>query len=142
MANMLSIEGGIEIPHDEFQFSYARSGGPGGQNVNKVNSKAILHWPVSVSASLPDDVRARFVEQFGSRITVDGMLVISSQVFRDQRRNSEECLRRLKEMLDQVAVPPVPRVATAPSRSAKERRVDAKSKHSQKKEQRRWRGDY
>lgn len=141
MANVLSVQGGIEIPQDEFEITFARSGGPGGQNVNKVNSKAVLHWPVSVSPSLPEDVRARFVEKYGNRITKDGVFVLSSQEFRDQKRNTEACLERLKQMLDDVAIPQTERVATEPSKKVKQRRVDDKRVHSAKKQQRRWRSD-
>lgn len=142
MANVLTIAGGIEIPLDEFSFSFARSGGPGGQNVNKVASKAVLRWPVAVSPSLPEDVRQRFIEKYGNKITVEGELVIAGQQFRDQRKNMDDCLARLKRMLDEVAVPDAPRIATQPSRGAKVRRVEAKQKQSRKKADRRWRADF
>ena len=64
---VLTVNSRIQIPHEEFEFSFARSGGPGGQNVNKVNSKALLRWPVAHSAALPDDVRARFLARYQHR---------------------------------------------------------------------------
>lgn len=141
MSNTLKISTGLEIPLDELDFSYARSGGPGGQNVNKVASKAIMRWCVTVSPSLPDDVRARFVETHASKITGDGDLVIMSSAHRDQPKNRQACLDKLRDMLEEVAVPPAERVATKPTRAAKERRVDDKKQKSKKKEQRRWRSD-
>ena len=139
--NAIIISTGIQIPIDEFDFSYARSGGPGGQNVNKVASKAILRWCVTVSPSLPDDVRARFVETHANKITGDGDLVISSDKHRDQPRNRQECLDKLQAMIEAVAVPPAERIATKPSKAVKARRVDDKRAQSKKKEQRRWRRD-
>jgi ribosome-associated protein len=134
---MLSIGDNIQIPLDEFEFTYARSGGPGGQNVNKVNSKAILRWNISASQNLPEPVKARFLEKYASRVTLDGDLIISSQKHRDQPSNVEECLEKLKEMIASVAVPPTPRRPTRPSRAAVERRTEAKRENSMKKKQRR-----
>ncbi len=103
---MLVVTPRIQIPLDEFQFQYARSGGPGGQNVNKVNSKAILRWQLVGSPTLPEDVRDRFVATFGSRLTAAGELLIASEESRDQLRNKELCLEKLSEMLLAVAKPP------------------------------------
>ncbi len=80
----LTVNSRISIPHEEFEFSFARSGGPGGQNVNKVNSKALLRWPVVTSAALPPDVRARFLARYRSRLTVEGEVIVTSQRYRDQ----------------------------------------------------------
>jgi ribosome-associated protein len=134
---MLRINQRIEIPHDEFRWSYARSSGPGGQNVNKVSSKATLHWSVATSPSLPQDVRARFRARFGHRINKQGELVLQSQRYRDQARNLEDCLDKLRGMILEVASPPKPRKATRPSRGAKERRLRAKRESSDRKQSRR-----
>jgi len=135
--NTLSITPRIQIPTSEFEFTFARSGGPGGQNVNKVNSKAVLRWFPSTSPSLPDDVRARFIEKYANRITTEGELVISSQTYRDQLRNTDDCLKKLAEMIESVARPPKVRRPTKPSKAAKIRRVESKARQSNKKSQRR-----
>lgn len=134
---MLSVSANIQIPLGEFEFTYARSGGPGGQNVNKVNSKVILRWAVITSPSLTPDVCARFIAKFANRITGDGELVVSSQKFRDQARNVADCLEKLSEMLASVANRPIERRATKPTRGSKERRTESKKEQSQKKARRR-----
>jgi ribosome-associated protein len=127
----------IDIPIEEFEFTYARSGGPGGQNVNKVNSKAILRWSVTTSPSLPEAVRQRFLQKFSSRLTIEGELIITSQKYRDQARNVEDCMTKLQEMIASVAAAPIIRRKTKPTRASVERRVDSKKKTSAKKSQRR-----
>src|SRR2546429_8109183 len=79
----LEITPTLKIPDAELRLSFARSSGPGGQNVNKVSSKAILHFDVRNSPSLPPDVRARFLSQYASRITTAGEIVIHSEEYRD-----------------------------------------------------------
>ncbi len=134
---MLVVTSGITIPDDELHFTYARSSGPGGQNVNKVNSKAVLRWPFRANTSVPEEVKARFSARFGTRITVDGDVVIQSDRYRDQGRNNEDCLDKLKEMLLAVAVPPKKRRPTKPSRASKERRLKTKTEQGAKKKSRR-----
>ncbi len=138
---MLNVNQQIAIPLTELNFSFARSGGPGGQNVNKVNTKATLRWAVAVSPSLPEGVRQRFLEKYKRRITTDGELVLSSQRFRDQGRNVADCLDKLRELLLEVATPPKRRKKTKPSRAARERRLQQKSRQSEKKQRRRTRFD-
>src|SRR5271170_1923369 len=108
----------LRIPLDEFSFTFARSGGPGGQNVNKVNSKAVMRWPVATSTSLPDAVRYRFMAKYAARITADGELVLTSQKYRDQSRNIDDCLEKLTAMITSVAVAPVPRKSTKPTKAS------------------------
>ncbi len=96
---MLTINPRVRIALSEFSFTFVRSSGPGGQNVNKVASKAVLRWDVAASASLPDDVRQRFLEQYARRITNEGELVLSSQRYRDQGRNVADCLERLQKAM-------------------------------------------
>lgn len=134
---MLHVNQSIQIPDSELEFTFARSSGPGGQNVNKVNSKAILRWNVQHSPSLPAPVRDRFLQRHGARITQDGDLILQSQKYRDQPRNTEDCLNRLREMLLEAARPPVKRRPTRPSRGSKERRLQDKKARSTRKKNRR-----
>ncbi len=127
----------MDVPIDEIEFSYARSSGPGGQNVNKVNSKAILHWSISTSSSLPQDVKSRFLSKYARRITSDGYLVLTSQRYRDQARNISDCLDKLSAMLTSVCTPPKKRKRTQPSQASKRKRLEEKRSHSKKKLSRR-----
>lgn len=135
--SFLSVNSRLRIPLSEFEFTYARSSGPGGQNVNKVNSKALLRWPVRTSPSMPEPVRQRFLSRYGNRITAEGELLISSQRFRDQARNVDDCLERLREMLLHAATPPTRRKRTKPTRASIQRRLENKRHKSAKKQGRR-----
>jgi ribosome-associated protein len=134
---MFEVTPQVRIPEEEFRWSYVRSGGPGGQNVNKVASKAVLRWDVAGSPSLPDDVRARFRAQQRRRITTEGELVLASQRYRDQERNREDCLEKLRAMLLQAATPPKVRRKTKPTRGSQERRLQTKRHRSARKAGRR-----
>jgi ribosome-associated protein len=138
---MLEITNHVRIPDEEFSWSFVRSGGPGGQNVNKVASKAVLRWNVVASPSLPDDIKARLQQQQRRRITSDGDLLLTSQRYRDQERNRLDCLDKLAEMLRAAAVAPKTRRKTKPSRGAHERRLAAKKRRSALKSSRRVRED-
>ncbi len=125
--------GRLRVPARELEITFARSSGAGGQNVNKVNTKAVLRWPVRTSRAIPADVRARFVERFATRITTAGELLLSSDRHRDQGRNVADCLAKLDAMLEAVATPPRPRRKTRPSRGSVERRLEQKRAQSEKK---------
>ncbi|MEO8499045.1 MAG: alternative ribosome rescue aminoacyl-tRNA hydrolase ArfB [Planctomycetota bacterium] len=140
---MLEVNHRISIALKEFQFTFARSSGPGGQNVNKVNSKVTLHWDVTTSPSLPEDVRARFLAQYPRRINKEGLFVINSERFRDQGRNVADCTNKLRDLILVVATPPKRRRPTKPTKGSKERRLAGKREKSQKKEDRKknWKGE-
>jgi ribosome-associated protein len=138
---MLLVTARIQIPLEEFTFTYVRSSGPGGQNVNKVNSKAVLRWDVTTSPSLPDDVRTRLLAKLGSRLTTGGELVLSSDRFRDQPRNRADCLAKVAALVKSAATPPRKRRPTKPGRAAKARRRKSKEAQSQKKQRRRYTPD-
>lgn len=125
------------IPESELEFSFVRSGGPGGQNVNKVSSKAQMRWGALASTSLPAAVKNRFMLKYASRVTTGGDIIIISQKYRDQLRNAEDCREKLREMIASVASPPKLRKATKPSKGAVERRIQTKRKQSERKQQRR-----
>src|SRR3954471_4733127 len=137
----LEISPNIRIPDAELRLSFARSSGPGGQNVNKVASKAILHFDVLNSPSLPPDVRERFLGAYGSRVTNAGEVVIHSEEFRDQPKNIQACYDKLRDMVLTVLRPPKKRRATKPTRGSKVRRLNEKKSRSQIKEGRRYRGE-
>jgi ribosome-associated protein len=134
---MLEVNSTIRIPLDEFEWSFARSGGPGGQNVNKVASKAVLRWNLAGSPSIPDEVKTRFCERFPSRITTQGELVLASELTRDQGRNREDCLEKLAAMVRAAALRPKVRRPTKPSKASKRRRVEGKRHQSARKASRR-----
>ncbi len=133
---MLEIDNKLSIPLSEFSFSFARSSGPGGQNVNKVNSKAVLKWDVTKTRRVPAEVLARFVEQNQRKISKEGNLVLSSDRFRDQGRNVLDCLEKLTVMLRAALYVQKARKATKPSKNQVKKRLDSKRKHADKKSQR------
>ena len=137
----LQISSNITIPAAELRLSFARSGGPGGQNVNKVSSKAVLHWDVLNSPSLPPDVRERFTQTYPTRITKAGDVVIHSEEYRDQPKNIQACYDKLREMIVAVLRPPKKRRPTKPTKGSKVRRLNEKKLRSQTKAGRRFRGE-
>ncbi len=130
---MLTITDGLRLPLSELSFSFSRSSGPGGQNVNKVNSKATLRWNARRSVSLPEGVRQRFHARYGRRLTAEGELIVVSQRYRDQGRNVADCLAKLREMIRSVATPPTPRKPSRPTHGSKVRRLTNKRVQSQRK---------
>lgn len=141
MARPLIVNEQLRIPAEEFSLSFARSSGPGGQNVNKVNSKAVLRWHVAASPSLADDVKSRFFQRFGNRVNQTGEVVISSDRFRDQPKNVADCYEKLRHLIHSVLQPPRKRVKTKPSRATRQRRLTEKRRQSEKKQSRQFRGN-
>lgn len=127
----------VRIPMSEFEFVASRSSGPGGQNVNKVNSRIQLRWKPLASPSIAPEVAERFVKLAGRRMTSEGECIITGQQFRDAPKNKEDCLNRLAELLKAALVRPVTRRVTKPTRGSKERRLKAKKQRSDAIRQRR-----
>jgi ribosome-associated protein len=134
---LLRITERIAINEDELEERFVRASGPGGQNVNKVATAVELRFDLAHSPSLPPEVRARAVRLAGRRLTDEGVLIIRAERFRTQERNREDARERLSELLRSAAVAPKRRIATKPTRAAKERRREAKAQRSRVKSLRR-----
>lgn len=131
----------VIIPDTELALSFARSGGPGGQNVNKVSSKAVLRWRVLETTVLPPDAKQRLLEALGSRITNDGELVISCDETRDQAQNVSIAEGRIASFVKAALVRPKTRHKTKPTRGSVRRRLKAKTVRSETKKNRQLRDD-
>ncbi|NBO93023.1 MAG: aminoacyl-tRNA hydrolase [Planctomycetia bacterium] len=125
------------IPDEELIWTFARSGGPGGQNVNKVNSRAVLHWRLGANTSLPPHVRDRIRALERNRLTTEGDLLLQSQTHRTQERNREACLERLADIVRRALIVPRVRYATKPTRGSQLRRLEAKKARGRTKQERR-----
>ena len=132
--NALPINASVAIPLSEVTFTFERSPGPGGQNVNKVNTRAEMRFNLRESPSLKPDQRQRLELRLGSRLTRDGVLIVRSSRYRTQRRNRDDCLAKFVDLLSAGLSPPRPRRGpTQPTRAAIARRLQAKKQQSQKK---------
>jgi len=125
---MIAITDRISIDPAEIEETFVRSAGPGGQNVNKVSSAVQLRFDIRHSPSLPDYVRRKAEHLAGSRLTKDGVIVIQAVRHRTQELNRADAQERLVELLREAAYREPVRVKTKPSKAAKRRRVDAKTK--------------
>ncbi|MDR1922864.1 MAG: aminoacyl-tRNA hydrolase [Planctomycetaceae bacterium] len=131
---MIIINSTLKIPFDEIQFSYARSSGPGGQNVNKVSSKAVLRWsPAKLTESEIERLRELYPRYWS---TSSGEIVISSQRYRDAIKNKSDCLDKFVAMLGEVVKKKKKRIPTKPTKNSIKRRLENKSKNSAKKRNR------
>jgi len=127
----------LEIPDDELTLSFVRSSGPGGQNVNKVASAVQLRYDLDGSVVLSEAVKARLRHLSGRRLTADGDVLIVARGSRSQEQNRREAGERLAELVRRALVQPKTRKATAPTRAARERRLESKGRVQRRKRLRR-----
>lgn len=132
----LEINSNIQIPLSELVLTFSRSGGPGGQNVNKVNSKVTLSWDIKNTKTLPTSVQERFTRQNSTRITNEGLFVIQSEKFRDQKRNIQDCYDKLKDIVIKATYKPKPRIATKPTKGSVDKRIKEKKSRGDTKKNR------
>jgi ribosome-associated protein len=126
----IEIAPGLAIDEQELDISFILASGPGGQNVNKVATAAQLRFDARNSPSLPDDVKARLQVLAGSRLTNDGVIVMTARTERSQERNRAVVIDRLVELIRKASIRPVRRRATKPTKGSKERRLEGKAKRS------------
>jgi ribosome-associated protein len=127
---VISILPGISIPEDELHFTASRSGGPGGQNVNKVSSRVTLTFHVRTSAALSDDQKRRISQKLATRINKEGELRIISQRTRSQEMNRTDAIERFAELIGRALTPARPRIKTRVPAAAHERRIEKKKKRT------------
>jgi ribosome-associated protein len=132
----IQVSNSLEIPDGQLEWSFSRSSGPGGQNVNKVNTKATLRW-IPPAEFLPAAAWKRFQRKARRYLTIEGEVVIQSQEHRDRAQNVEACRNKLRHLILAALITPKKRIATKPSRASKQRRLDEKRRKSDKKTGRR-----
>ncbi len=128
----------LDLLNPELDFSTSRSSGPGGQNVNKVNSKVTLRWNIKDSALLAPEEKELLLQKLATRLTTDGTLLLTAQDSRSQLQNKEEAISKLEHLLKQAFAKKKKRKATKPSKGSVQTRLNKKKKHSEKKK---WRQD-
>jgi ribosome-associated protein len=130
---MIRVNARIELDEREIQEDFVRASGPGGQNVNKVSTAVQLRFDVARSPSLPEPVRARLVALAGRRLTQDGVLILSAERYRSQRRNRDDALERLLALIREACEVAPPRRPTRPTLGSQKRRLEGKQRRGETK---------
>lgn len=125
---MIRVNAEIALDEREIQEDFVRASGPGGQNVNKVSTAVQLRFDVVHSPSLPDAVRARLIKLAGRRLTQDGILIIEAERYRSQRRNRDDALARLLDLIREASEVDKPRHPTRPTLASRQRRLESKQR--------------
>jgi ribosome-associated protein len=130
---MIEISPTLHLPDDAVEFRYKRAMGPGGQHVNRTDSAVELRFRLEGATTLQPPVLERLRLLARRRISREGVLIIHAQRFRSQDRNREDAIARLAELLHEALRPPVPRIATRPTRASRERRLTGKKRLGERK---------
>lgn len=130
MKHNIPVKNGIIIPEHELEITASRSGGAGGQHVNKTSSRITVRWNVKNTQALSPEQKERVLQKLQSQLTVEGDLIIHSSESRSQQHNKDAALNRLAHIIAKALYVPKKRKATKISKEAQEKRLQAKSKHS------------
>lgn len=136
MKEVLEVARGIEVPRSEATIEYSRASGPGGQHVNKTETRVTVRFDFEGTRSIPDADKERMKEKLATKLTKLGELLVSCDAYRDRARNLETAFERLEATLARAYERPKPRKKTKPSRGSKERRLDEKKRTSSRKQTR------
>lgn len=134
---MIDVTPVIKLDESELQWDFLRASGPGGQNVNKVETAVQLRFDAAHSPALPEDVRARLLRLAGNRLTADGQIIVEARRYRTQMRNRDDALKQLLELIRKAAVKPKVRRKTQPTAASQVERRAAKTRRSRTKSLRR-----
>ena len=130
MKDDLPIKNGIVIPGHELEVTTSRAGGPGGQHVNKTDSRITVRWNIKNSGALTDEQKERLLAKLASQLTSDGDFIVHSSASRSQQQNKQAAFIRLAEEIKKALIIPKKRMATRVSKAVKKARLDAKAHHS------------